>query len=58
MSNKKGIKELLHKVTAITLNSKTLNILHKVVMVGSSEVGKSALTLQFMYKELEYYVAN
>ncbi|GAB5575590.1 ras-related protein Ral-B [Prionailurus iriomotensis] len=29
--------------------------LHKVIMVGSGGVGKSALTLQFMYDELKYY---
>ena len=27
------------------------NSLHKVIMVGSGGVGKSALTLQFMYDE-------
>ena len=53
MSNKKGIKELLHKVTAITLNRNALNLLHKVIIVGSGKVGKSALILQFMYKEFE-----
>lgn len=26
--------------------------LHKVIMVGSGGVGKSALTLQFMYEEV------
>ena len=30
---------------------KTLNNLHKVIMVGSGGVGKSALTLQFMYDD-------
>ncbi|XP_059083789.1 ras-related protein Ral-a-like [Tigriopus californicus] len=29
----------------------TVNSLHKVIMVGSGGVGKSALTLQFMYDE-------
>ena len=28
--------------------------LHKVIMVGSGGVGKSALTLQFMYDEVRY----
>lgn len=28
--------------------------LHKVIMVGSGGVGKSALTLQFMYDEVSY----
>lgn len=27
---------------------------HKVIMVGSGGVGKSALTLQFMYDEVRY----
>ena len=27
-------------------------VLHKVIMVGSGGVGKSALTLQFMYDEV------
>lgn len=29
----------------------TASALHKVIMVGSGGVGKSALTLQFMYDE-------
>lgn len=29
--------------------------LHKVIMVGSGGVGKSALTLQFMYDEVSLY---
>lgn len=29
--------------------------LHKVIMVGSGGVGKSALTLQFMYDEVSMY---
>ena len=28
---------------------------HKVIMVGSGGVGKSALTLQFMYDEVSYF---
>lgn len=28
--------------------------LHKVIMVGNGGVGKSALTLQFMYDEVIY----
>jgi GTPase SAR1 family protein len=28
--------------------------LHKVIMVGSGGVGKSALTLQFMYDEVRW----
>jgi len=31
------------------------SVIHKVIMVGSGGVGKSALTLQFMYDEV-YYV--
>lgn len=31
--------------------------LHKVIMVGSGGVGKSALTLQFMYDEVSIYFA-
>jgi len=27
-------------------------VIHKVIMVGSGGVGKSALTLQFMYEEV------
>lgn len=30
----------------------TQQALHKVIMVGSGGVGKSALTLQFMYDEV------
>lgn len=30
--------------------------LHKVIMVGSGGVGKSALTLQFMYDEVSVVV--
>ena len=29
-------------------------VLHKVIMVGSGGVGKSALTLQFMYDEVRH----
>ena len=29
-------------------------VIHKVIMVGSGGVGKSALTLQFMYDEVSY----
>lgn len=29
--------------------------LHKVIMVGSGGVGKSALTLQFMYDEVSFF---
>lgn len=32
--------------------------LHKVIMVGSGGVGKSALTLQFMYDEVRVYSSN
>jgi len=28
------------------------SVIHKVIMVGSGGVGKSALTLQFMYDEV------
>jgi Ras-related protein Ral-A len=31
--------------------------LHKVIMVGSGGVGKSALTLQFMYEEVRQMYA-
>lgn len=30
---------------------------HKVIMVGSGGVGKSALTLQFMYEEVRIILA-
>lgn len=30
--------------------------LHKVIMVGSGGVGKSALTLQFMYDEVSQHI--
>lgn len=30
--------------------------LHKIIMVGSGGVGKSALTLQYMYKEVCFSV--
>ncbi|KAG7232045.1 hypothetical protein INR49_009953 [Caranx melampygus] len=33
--------------------NQTSLVLHKVIMVGSGGVGKSALTLQFMYDELQ-----
>lgn len=29
-------------------------VIHKVIMVGSGGVGKSALTLQFMYEEVRW----
>ena len=29
-------------------------VIHKVIMVGSGGVGKSALTLQFMYDEVSW----
>lgn len=32
--------------------------LHKVIMVGSGGVGKSALTLQFMYDEVRMHTIN
>ena len=32
--------------------AQTPTIIHKVIMVGSGGVGKSALTLQFMYDEV------
>lgn len=32
--------------------------LHKVIMVGSGGVGKSALTLQFMYDEVRTVAQN
>lgn len=32
--------------------------LHKVIMVGSGGVGKSALTLQFMYDEVRIFTRN
>lgn len=32
--------------------------LHKVIMVGSGGVGKSALTLQFMYDEVRVCLRN
>ncbi len=32
------------------------NTVHKVIMVGSGGVGKSALTLQFMYDEVCMYI--
>lgn len=32
--------------------------LHKVIMVGSGGVGKSALTLQFMYDEVRICARN
>jgi len=28
---------------------------HKIIMVGSGGVGKSALTLQFMYDEVSFH---
>lgn len=31
----------------------TTQAMHKVIMVGSGGVGKSALTLQFMYDEVQ-----
>lgn len=32
--------------------------LHKVIMVGSGGVGKSALTLQFMYDEVSAFAVE
>jgi len=31
-----------------------MSVIHKVIMVGSGGVGKSALTLQFMYDEVPH----
>ncbi|PAV56371.1 hypothetical protein WR25_15483 [Diploscapter pachys] len=39
------------KSTATAPNAGGQNVVHKVIMVGSGGVGKSALTLQFMYDE-------
>lgn len=33
-------------------------VIHKVIMVGSGGVGKSALTLQFMYEEVRLFVSH
>ena len=33
-------------------------VIHKVIMVGSGGVGKSALTLQFMYDEVRTLINN
>lgn len=33
------------------------SLIHKVIMVGSGGVGKSALTLQFMYDEVWSYTS-
>ena len=33
-------------------------VIHKVIMVGSGGVGKSALTLQFMYDEVRLLTAS
>lgn len=33
-------------------------VLHKVIMVGSGGVGKSALTLQFMYDEVSFTLTH
>lgn len=35
--------------------NQTSLVLHKVIMVGSGGVGKSALTLQFMYDEVRHH---
>ncbi len=32
-------------------------LIHKVIMVGSGGVGKSALTLQFMYDEVSMTIS-
>ncbi|KAG8125211.1 hypothetical protein E2320_020526, partial [Naja naja] len=39
------------KMAASKAKSQSSLALHKVIMVGSGGVGKSALTLQFMYDE-------
>lgn len=38
-------------MSASSKKNATSSSLHKVIMVGSGGVGKSALTLQFMYDE-------
>lgn len=49
----KILKSLCGKQTAKMSNAKEKQLgLHKVIMVGSGGVGKSALTLQFMYDEV------
>jgi len=35
-----------------THKTSQMSVIHKVIMVGSGGVGKSALTLQFMYDEV------
>jgi len=34
------------------------SVIHKVIMVGSGGVGKSALTLQFMYDEVSLHLVT
>lgn len=49
----KILSSLCGKQTAKMSNAKEKQLgLHKVIMVGSGGVGKSALTLQFMYDEV------
>lgn len=47
----KGKKRRIQMATGKGKNQSSL-ALHKVIMVGSGGVGKSALTLQFMYDEV------
>ena len=39
----------------MTTKAASKSQVHKVIMVGSGGVGKSALTLQFMYDEVRLY---
>lgn len=50
----KGTRKILAMATNKGKNQSSL-ALHKVIMVGSGGVGKSALTLQFMYDEVSLY---
>ena len=48
-------KNNLVMATSKSKNQSSL-ALHKVIMVGSGGVGKSALTLQFMYDEVSQHI--
>lgn len=45
-------REIKKKEIMSKAKSQQPAVIHKVIMVGSGGVGKSALTLQFMYDEV------
>ena len=43
---------MTEQITSFIMSKYTSSLLHKTVVMGSEGVGKSALTLRFMYDEV------